>query len=107
MCSKKGRLVLMFEELFMSTSRVFGLYESICLTLSDVELGPRAGRRMFTAVWILQFTVLIVFCIGTFVWAGTTLEVHVYLSYETYSTVQVLPCTMYLSVDQQQLVISI
>ncbi|KAH9536388.1 hypothetical protein CY35_17G105600 [Sphagnum magellanicum] len=24
------------------------------------------GRKMFTAVWILQFTVLIVFCIGTF-----------------------------------------
>ncbi|CAK9209813.1 unnamed protein product [Sphagnum troendelagicum] len=38
------------------------------------------GRPMFTAVWILQFTVLIVFCIGTFIWAGTTLET-IYASY--------------------------
>ncbi|CAK9203061.1 unnamed protein product [Sphagnum troendelagicum] len=40
------------------------------------------GRRMFTAVWILQFTVLIVFCIGTFIWAGTTLEA-IYASYSS------------------------
>ncbi|CAK9863752.1 unnamed protein product [Sphagnum jensenii] len=39
-------------------------------------------RRMFTAVWILQFTVLIVFCIGTFIWAGTTLEA-IYASYSS------------------------
>ncbi|CAM6012323.1 unnamed protein product [Sphagnum balticum] len=38
------------------------------------------GRPMFIAVWMLQFTVLIVFCIGTFVWAGTTLET-IYASY--------------------------
>jgi hypothetical protein len=42
---------------------------------------PRAsGPGMYKAVWILQYTILVVFYIGTSIWAGTSLEVHVYLS---------------------------
>ncbi|CAM6012330.1 unnamed protein product [Sphagnum balticum] len=39
------------------------------------------GRRwLTTSVWIVQFTVLIIFCIGTFIWAGTSLQA-IYVTY--------------------------
>lgn len=49
------------------------------------------GRRwLTTTVWIVQFTVLIIFCIGTFIWAGTSLQA-IYVTYSNDPTKISLP----------------
>ncbi len=106
-CSKKGRLVLEIRSCFRNSHEYYSSFE----LLRNCELfgsygATCAGRRwLTTSVWMLQFMVLIVFCIGTFIIAGTSLQVHVYLSHRIVFAIQVLPCIMYLPVDQQKLVI--
>ncbi|CAK9867975.1 unnamed protein product [Sphagnum jensenii] len=49
------------------------------------------GRPWLTrTVWIVQFTVLIIFCIGTFIWAGTSLQA-IYVTYSNDPTKISLP----------------
>ncbi|CAM6069756.1 unnamed protein product [Sphagnum tenellum] len=62
--------------------------DSLWVTVTDinsgrmVNLSPSSasaheigkGQRQSIAVWILQFTILVVFCIGDFIWAATSLQ---------------------------------